>query len=86
MPLTVNLDKAKELTHQKRRLKRSMEFRPHDAVIARQIPNAAQDKAEAERQAIRDKYAVLQAEIDAASTVEEVDVIALGLFAPISNG
>lgn len=59
--------KAKEVAHEIRRAKRAEEFAPHDDVIAKRLPGEAE--AEAKRQAIRDKYTKLQAQIDAAKDV-----------------
>lgn len=69
--ITINLDKAKNIAHDKRRIARSAEFAPLD--IKATIPAEAQ-AAEAARQVIRDKYATMQIEIDAASTVNEIKV------------
>ena len=67
-----DIDKCKELAHDKRRAKRAEEFAPHDDVIMKQIPGADAVEAEAARQKIRDKYAAVQDAIDAASTVDEL--------------
>ena len=67
-----DIDKCKELAHDKRRAKRSEEFAPHDEVIMKQIPGVDAAEAEAKRQEIRDKYAAVQDAIDAASTVNEL--------------
>jgi hypothetical protein len=67
--ITVNIDKAKAIAHDKRRYARSAEFAPLD--IKTTIPSEA-TAAEAARQAIRDKYATMQTEIDAASTVDAI--------------
>lgn len=67
--ITVNMPKAKDIAHVKRRAARSAEFEPYDAIIAKQIPGADHAAAEAARQSIRDKYAVVQTEIDAAQDV-----------------
>jgi hypothetical protein len=67
--IVVNLDKAKNIAHDKRRAARSTEFAPLD--IKATIPSEAQ-AAEAARQVIRDKYATIQTAIDAASTVNEI--------------
>lgn len=67
--ITINLDKAKTIAHEKRRVARSAEFAPLD--IKATIPSEAA-AAEAARQAIRDKYAQLQIQMDAAQTVEEL--------------
>ena len=76
--IAVNLDKAKAIGHNIRRAKRAEEFAPHDEVIAKQIPGADAAAAEEARQAIRDKYAVVQDEIDAAASPEDIKA-ALGL-------
>ena len=70
--ITINLDKAKAIAHDKRRAKRAEEFAPHDEVIMKQIPGVDAVEAEAKRQEIRDKYAQVQNDIDAASTVNEL--------------
>ena len=67
-----DIDKCKELAHDKRRAKRAEEFAPYDEVIMKQIPGVDAVEAEAKRQEIRDKYAQVQNDIDAASTVNEL--------------
>jgi hypothetical protein len=67
--ITVNLEKAKGIAHDKRRSARSAEFAPLD--IKATIPSEAA-AAEAERQVIRDKYAQMQQKINAASSVEDL--------------
>ena len=69
-----NLAAAKEIAHETRRAKREEEFKPHDDVIAKQIPGADADAAEASRATIRTKYATMQTSIDAASTTDEIKV------------
>jgi hypothetical protein len=59
--------KSKEVAHDIRRSMREAEFAPHDKVVALQLPGA--EAAEAERVAIRAKYATMQSDIDAAETV-----------------
>jgi hypothetical protein len=76
--ITINLNKAKDIAHDIRRTKREEEFAPLDAVIMKQIPGNDATEAEAARQAIRDKYAAMQAEINAASTPESIKT-ALGI-------
>jgi hypothetical protein len=66
MTITINLDKAKSIAHDKRRAARSEEFKPLD--IKATIPSEAV-AAEAGRQVIRDKYSVMQTEINAAGDV-----------------
>lgn len=70
--IVINIDKAKAIAHDKRREARAAEFEPLDNIIAKQIPGTTAQEAEAQRQAIREKYAVMQTEIDAAVTVEEI--------------
>ena len=73
--IRVNLNKAKEIAHEKRRTARAAEFEPLDNVIAKQIPGSSAAQAEAARQAIRDKYAVMQAQMDSATTVAELKAL-----------
>ena len=78
MGISINMDKAKIIGHEIRRAKRADEFAPLDAVIMKQIPGTDTAAVEAERQVIRDKYAVVQTQIDAAETPEEIKA-ALGI-------
>lgn len=75
MGITINLSKAKAIAHEKRREARTEEFKPHDEVIMKQIPGIDFQEAEAARQAIRDKYAALQVQMDAAQTPEELKAL-----------
>ena len=70
--IIINIDKAKAIGHDMRRAARAEEFAPHDAVIAKAIPGADAVAAETARQAIREKYADIQVNIDAATTPEEI--------------
>jgi hypothetical protein len=70
--ITINVDKAKTIAHDLRRAARAEEFKPLDEVIMKQIPNTNLQAVEVERQAIRDKYAEMQAAIDAATTTDEI--------------
>ena len=70
--ITINLDKAKAIAHDKRRAKRAEEFAPYDEVIMKQIPGVDAAEAEAKRQEIRDKYAAIQDDINAAESPEEI--------------
>jgi hypothetical protein len=72
MSIVINLTKAKDIGHDIRRAKRAEEFAPHDDIIAKQIPGADAAEAEAARAEIRDRYAVMQTEIDAAATPEKI--------------
>jgi len=73
--ITVNLNKAKTISHDKRRDARAKEFAPLDEVIMKQIPGNDATAAEAARQVIRDKYATIQTNIDDATTVDELKTI-----------
>jgi hypothetical protein len=77
MGIVIDVTKAKAIGHNIRRAARAEEFRPFDEAIAKQIPGAA-DGAEAQRQVIREKYAAIQTQIDAATTPNEIKV-ALGI-------
>lgn len=75
MSIVVNLEKAKDISHQIRREARSKEFEPYDQIIAKQIPGVNASFAEQQRQIIRDKYAEIQAQIDEALQVENLKSI-----------
>lgn len=77
MGLVIDLTKAKNIGHDMRRAARAEEFKPYDEAIAKQIPGAS-DGAETARQAIREKYAAIQTDIDAAATPDEIKA-ALGI-------
>jgi len=68
----IDLNKAKDIGHDIRRTKREAEFAPFDAIIMKQIPGNSAEEAEAGRQAIRDKYAAIQTEIDAAEDPDQI--------------
>lgn len=72
---TLNINKAKAIAHNVRRSMRSEEFKPHDEVIMKQIPGVDAQAAETARQAIREKYAVMQVDIDAATTLSEIKTV-----------
>jgi len=69
MGIVINLDKAKAIGHDMRRAARAEEFKPLD--VKATIPSEAA-AAEAARQLVREKYADIQAKIDAAATPEEI--------------
>lgn len=73
--IVVNIDKAKGIAHEIRRAARAEEFKPHDEVIAKQIPGVSFQEAEAARQAIREKYSTVQEQIDNSSDVVELKTI-----------
>ena len=72
--IKIDMTKAKAIAHEARRAARAAEFEPFDNAIAKQIPGQM-DGAEAERQKIRDKYAALQAQMDAAQTTEQLKAL-----------
>ena len=67
--ITINITKAKNIAHEKRRMARTAEFAPLD--IKATIPSEA-TVAEADRQIIRDKYAEIQTAINDAETVDGI--------------
>ncbi|NBS68900.1 hypothetical protein EBT31_08270 [bacterium] len=67
--IVVNIDKAKQIAHEIRRDKRAQEFAPLD--VKATIPSEAVE-AESARQVIREKYAVIQQNIDAAESPEQI--------------
>ena len=67
--ITININKAKAIAHDKRREARSAEFAPLD--IKATIPSEAV-AAEAARALIRTKYAAMQIAIDSATTVDTI--------------
>ncbi len=75
MPITTNLTKAKTIAHEMRRANREEEFKPHDDIIAKQIPGADADAAEAARANIRTKYETVQTDIDAAANVDALKTV-----------
>jgi hypothetical protein len=72
--ITINIDKAKTIAHEMRRSARAEEFKPFDEAIAKQLPGQIEG-AEAQRQLIREKYAVMQTQIDVATTAEEIKAV-----------
>jgi hypothetical protein len=70
--ITINIDKAKTIAHNKRREARSAEFAPLD--IKATIPSES-TAAETARQAVRDKYAAMQTAIDSATTTEQIKAV-----------
>jgi hypothetical protein len=69
-----DLDKCKALGHDLRRIQRNAEFAPFDEIIAKQIPGADALAAEEARQAIRDKYALIQDAIDVAADPDTIKI------------
>lgn len=76
MAIKVNIEKAQEIAHEVRREKRAEEFKPLDEAITINIANPDKvAEVEAERQAIRDKYAEIQINIDSSTTTDELKAI-----------
>ena len=67
--IIINIDKAKNIAHEKRRMARTAEFAPLD--IKATIPSEA-TVAEADRQIMRDKYAVIQTALNNAETLDGI--------------
>lgn len=67
--IQINIGKAKEITHNARRVARTKEFQPLD--IQATIPSMAVE-AEAKRQVIREKYAELQVQIDNSNSADQL--------------
>lgn len=72
MGITIDLTKAKDICHEKRKAARSAEFAPLD--IKATIPAEAQSAEEA-RQQVREKYAAIQTNIDSAADVDALKQI-----------
>lgn len=77
--ISINIDKAKAISHDVRRAKRAEEFAPLDEVISKQIPGADVAAVEASRQEVRVKYAEVQTQINAAETADELKAIITAL-------
>ena len=70
--IIINLDKAKNIAHDKRRAARAAEFAPLD--IKATIPSEAA-QSEVARQQIREKYAVMQNQIDSAESIDQLKTL-----------
>lgn len=70
--IQINLNKAKEISHDKRRNKRTELFKQMD--IEATIQTFA-EQAEVQRQVIRDEFAVIQTEIDNAESTDQLKAI-----------
>ena len=70
--ININIEKAKTIAHVKRRIKRAKELAPFD--IQATIPSEAVE-AESARVLIREKYAIMQADIDESSTITNLKKI-----------
>ena len=65
--IQIDISKAKEIAHEKRRAARAVEFAPLDVQVT--IPTMS-EQAEAKRAEIRVKYDVIQTQIDEANSVD----------------
>ena len=74
--ITIDLNKAKTIAHDKRRAARAAEFAPLDVKATIPFEAAA---AEAARQTVREKYATVQTQIEAAADVAALKTIVEGL-------
>ena len=77
--VAVDLGKARDIGHDIRRTMRAEEFAPFDEIIAKQIPGVDHVAVEASRQAIREKYALVQVAIEASEDAEAIKQALLGL-------
>lgn len=75
--IKVDLNKAKEIAHNKRRVVREQELQPLDVKVT--IPMYA-EQAELERQVVRDKHAEIQELIDQAESVEDLKKVIEGIL------
>lgn len=69
MAIVINVEKAKDITHELRRAARTQEFAPLDVKVT--IPGEAAG-AESLRQEIRDKYAAIQTEINGCTSCDQL--------------
>lgn len=67
--IVININKAKQIAHEKRRAARAAEFAPLD--IKATIPSEA-NSAEAARQVVREKYDAMQRGIDSANSLDAI--------------
>lgn len=72
MTIVINIEKAKKIAHDIRRVARQNEFAPLDEVIAKKIPGVNFEEVEKQRETIRQKYAEMQEKIDLATTIESL--------------
>jgi hypothetical protein len=77
--IKINLDRARGIAHDLRRQSRGQEFLPLDTEIARRIPGVDLEAIERQRQAIREHYHQIQASIDQAQTVAQLEDIVTNL-------
>lgn len=72
--ITINVEKARAIAHERRRILRENEMKPLDEVIAKQIPGTSFADAELSRKGIRKKYEKIQQDIDSATSAEELSL------------
>jgi hypothetical protein len=73
MPIYIDFEAAKQCSHRARREIRQNELAPLDEKVNHYFANPEKlAELEAQRQEIRDKYAVMQNEIDAAETIQHL--------------
>lgn len=70
--IKIDINKAKEISHDKRRIKRGELFKQLDIEATAPVLT---EQAEVKRQIIRDEFAVIQTEIDNAESVDQLKVI-----------
>lgn len=70
--IKISISKAKQIAHKLRREVRQKEFQPFDEIISKQIPDLSSRNAEKERKKIREKYKVIQDQIDSCSDCTEL--------------
>lgn len=73
--VSVDINKAKDLAHARRRQAREEAFRPYDEIIAKRIPGTDEAAAEAAREAVREKFNQIQQRIDSAKDVAGLKLI-----------
>jgi hypothetical protein len=71
----IDLSNAKLITLSKMRFVRELEFKPYDEIVALQIPGEDAQAAEAQRVLIRQKYDVIQTDIDGCANVSDLKLI-----------
>jgi len=72
MSIVINVSKAKNVAHDKRRARREVLFAPYDAVIIKQIPGKDATAAEQARADIRSADALVQEAIDNATDTNQI--------------
>ena len=68
----VDLESARVIAHEQRRISRDEEMKPHDLGVT--IPGK-EESAEVERVRLREKYAKLQTEIDSSDNVDALELL-----------